>query len=165
MNFPHLSSLLYTKPFQISFIAHIDALLILVLKMLPICPVNTCKLQHYLLRSGFLNCEEKNALKEFVVLNGRSELNVFNLEENKIIILPKVGKLSAYSNKALEGFKEINSDTGFFLPKEHEHRTLKTVHSQFYWALKLGWFCFFMYHCQHVLVTHHFSVQPCLKKK
>lgn len=90
---------------------------------------------------------------------------MFDVEENKIIILPKAGKLSAYSNKALEGFKEINSDTGFFLPKEHARRTLKTVHSQFYLALKLGWFCFFMYHCQYILVMHNFSAQPCLKKK
>lgn len=87
----------------------------------------------------------------------------FGREQNNY--LPKVGKLHTYSNKTLDGFKEINSDTGFFLPKEHAHRGLKTVHSQFYWALKLGWVYFFMYHCQNVLVMHHFTAQLCLKKK
>jgi len=53
MDFPHLSSLLYAKPLQVSLTAYTDAFLILVLKTLPICPVNTRKLQHYLLRSFY----------------------------------------------------------------------------------------------------------------
>lgn len=172
MNFPHLSSLLYARPLQVSFIAHTDAFLILVLKMLSICSVNTCKLQHYLLLSVYWtggggggtttppHQPKTNSLFEWedwieCVQSGREQNNY----------LPKAGKLNAYNNKVLEGFKEINSDTGFFLPKEHAHRVWKTVHSQFYWALKLVWFYFFMYHCQYVLVMHHFSAQPCSKKK
>lgn len=34
--------------------------------------------------------------------------------------------MNAYS-KVLEGFQEIKSDSGFFLPEEHTHRKLFTV--------------------------------------
>lgn len=64
----------------------------------------------------------------------------FGREQNNY--LPKVGKLHTYGNKTLDSFKEIKSDTGFFLPKEHALRGLKTVHSQFYCTLKLGWVYF-----------------------
>lgn len=37
-----------------------------------------------------LNCEQKIAQEECVVLNGKAELNVFNLEENEIIICQKL---------------------------------------------------------------------------
>lgn len=40
--------------------------------------------------------------------------------------LPKAGKLNAHS-KVLEGFQEINRDSGFFLPKEQTQRKLFTV--------------------------------------
>lgn len=69
----------------LSPIAHIDAFLISVLRKLLICPVNTCKLQHYLLE-GFIELQaQKKKAQEFVVLKGRTELNAFSLEENKII--------------------------------------------------------------------------------
>lgn len=48
----------------------------------------------------------------------------FGREQNNY--LPEAGKLNAYS-KVLEGFQEIKSDSGFFLPEEHTHRKLFTV--------------------------------------
>lgn len=73
---------------------------------------------------------KKNAQEEYVVLNGKTELNVLNSEENEIIICQKLASwmfTEKQKKKKLEGFQEINSSSGFFLPKEHTHRKLFTV--------------------------------------
>lgn len=113
------------KPLQVSFIAHTGTFLISFLQTPHVCPVNVCNSEHYLP----LNCEQKNAQEEYVVLNGKTELNVFNSEENEIIICQKLASwmLTEKQKKTLECFQEINSNSGFFLSKEDTHRKLFTV--------------------------------------
>jgi len=103
-----------------------------------------------------LNCEQENAQEEFVVLNWKTELNMFNLEENKIIICQKLASSMLTATKYLKVSKRLTATQDSFFTEEHGHRVLKILHSRFYWALKLGWFYSFMYHCQSVLVMHHF---------
>lgn len=127
MNFPHLSSLLYAKSLQVSFIAHTDAFLILVLKILPICSVNTCKLQHYLLLSVYWTVSKKNnhhtTQDKFLVLNGKTELNVFNLEENKIIICQKLASSMLTTTKYLKVSKRLTATQDSF--------SLKNMHTEY----------------------------------
>lgn len=74
--------------------------------------------------------------------------------------LPKAGKLNAHS-KVLEGFQEINRESGFFLPKEHTQKKLFTLN----FTGLLNQADFFMSPCQYSFVMHHFSAQPSLNKR
>lgn len=131
MNFPHLSSLLYARPLQVSFIAHTDAFLILVLKMLSICSVNTCKLQHYLLLSvywtggggGGEQPHHPTSPRQIPCLNGKTELNVFNLEENKIIICQKLASSMLTTTKYLKVSKRLTATQDSF--------SLKNMHTEY----------------------------------
>lgn len=93
-----------------------------------------------------------------------TELNVFKLEENKIIICQKLAH-SLLTAKYSKVSKRLTATQDSFFPKECAHILLKTVHSKFYWALKLGWFYSSYVPLPYVLVMHHFSAQHCLKKK
>lgn len=89
-SFPHLNSPLYAKAFAILLhctywcFSHLS-------------PPNTSCLpcEHLQFKAlpaheCLLNCEQRNVQEERVVSNGKTELNVFNLEENEIIICQKL---------------------------------------------------------------------------
>lgn len=113
------------KPLQVSFFAHIDTFLISVLQTLHVCPMNVCNSEHYLL----LNWEQKKCPRRICCFKWQDWIECAQFRREWNNYLPKAGKLNVHrkAKKNLEGFQEINSNSGFFLPKEHTHRKLFTL--------------------------------------
>lgn len=108
---PHLRNL-YTKSLQAPSIAHVDAFLILSAQKASQLPRE--HFQQYLLEVFTeLQAKKKSLIRICSEWDDWIEWVQSGREQNNY--LPKAGTHYAYS-KVLKGFKEINSNTGFFLP-------------------------------------------------